>query len=178
MRWSHESWEKAFGFAARAHGNQMTPDGYPYIYHIGLVAFELLSGLDDNAGIDADFALQCALLHDVMEDTDVTYDDLEKEFGRRVADGVLALTKNKQLEKNTQMADSLERILSQPGEVWMVKLADRISNMRTPPSSWTDGKKRAYLDEAKMIYETLRKADKSLAARLKNRIEEYERFIK
>jgi (p)ppGpp synthase/HD superfamily hydrolase len=149
MRWSHESWEKAFGFAARAHGSQTTPDGYPYIYHIGLVAFELLSGLDDTAGIDADLAIQCALLHDVLEDTGVTYEALAREFGSRVADGVLALTKNSQIEKSGRMAESLARIVKQPKEIWMVKLADRISNMRTPPPSWTNEKITSYLDEAK-----------------------------
>jgi (p)ppGpp synthase/HD superfamily hydrolase len=178
MRWSHESWEKAFGFAAQAHGSQLTPDGYPYIYHIGLVAFELLSGLGDDSGVDADFALQCALLHDVLEDTDVTYEDLTREFGRRVADGVLALTKNSQLEKGNRMADSLARIVAQPREVWMVKLADRISNMRKPPSSWTNEKITAYLDEARMIHQALGSADASLSVRLMKKIEEYARFIK
>jgi (p)ppGpp synthase/HD superfamily hydrolase len=72
--------------------------------------------------------MQVAILHDTIEDTDATYDDLSDKFGSRVADGVLALTKDSTLpSKSAKMADSLQRIEAQPIEIAIVKLCDRIT---------------------------------------------------
>jgi len=88
---------------------------------------------------------------------------------------VSALTKDPSLGKPTAMRDSLNRILRQPAEVAMVKLADRITNLAPPPPQWTAEKVSAYRAEAVLIADTLGAASAGLAARLRQRIERYGR---
>ena len=112
----------------------------PYVEHLSNVAMEILIASQHSNNFDVNYAIQLALLHDNIEDTDTTHKELEKVFGREVADGVLALTKNDKLPKPEQLIDSLKRIQQQPKEVWAVKLADRITNLQKPPQSWTQEK--------------------------------------
>ena len=122
-----------------------------------------------------DLAISCAILHDTLEDTDTTYDELVNAFSKRVAEGVMALTKNTELpRKEEQMIDSLTRIQQQPVSVWGVKLADRISNLGKPPQYWDLAKKQKYAEEAKMILAYLGDANALLAARLREKIEHYQ----
>jgi len=172
--WSQDLYFKAYWFAAEAHNGQLLPDtALPYIVHPGMVCTEVMATLQAEDGHEADLAVLCALLHDVLEDTTVTYEALKAEFGKRVAEGVQALSKDNNLSKSEQMDDSLRRILLQPPEVWMVKLADRINNLRTPPSYWTAEKKGQYREEAVKILETLQDASPFLAGRLKDKIAWY-----
>ena len=129
-------------------------------------------------GRDEDLAVQCALLHDVIEDGGVSYDQIKAEFGEAVAEGVLALSKNKKLAKRLQLKDSLRRIKLQPREVWMVKLADRITNLRPPPHFWKDKNIAAYRKEALQIHKALKQASSALSARLKTRIDAYEAYVR
>jgi (p)ppGpp synthase/HD superfamily hydrolase len=176
-----ENYLKALTFAAKAHKEQKTPKGLPYIVHLSSVSMEVInacikSKIDEK---QMNFAITCALLHDVLEDTEITYDELYLEFGLEVADGVEALTKNKQLDsKQEQMRDSIERILTQPYEVQMVKLADRITNLSTPPDSWNNDKIKAYYKEARFILSCLKNSNIYLSKRLEDKIEEYKNFIK
>ena len=119
-----------------------------------------------------------ALLHDTLEDTKVTYDELLSTFGKAVADGVLALTKNESLAtKQEQMIDSLNRIKMQPMEVWMVKLADRITNLSAPPFYWTKEKKISYREEALLIHKELHTANSFLSERFIYRLNTYQDYI-
>ncbi len=123
---------------------------------------------------DPDLAVQAAFLHDVLERTPYTYDELAAEFGTEVADGVSALSKNPALPgKAAQMEDSLKRIVQQPKEIWMVKMADRISKLLPPPADWTRQRIREYGAEAEMIHERLQEAD-----RLLTRIRVYRQYTK
>ena len=118
------------------------------------------------------------LLHDVIEDAGKSYEDLEKAFGKNVADGVLALTKSSQIEsKSEKMADSLTRIKDQPREIGMVKLADRIVNLQPPPADWSIEKRSKYREEAIQIYETLKSSSVVLAGRLAVKITDYKAYI-
>jgi (p)ppGpp synthase/HD superfamily hydrolase len=175
VSWDQDRFMDAYLFAARAHRDQKvkgTPD-LPYIVHPGLVSMEVLAALQVDEGIDADLALQCALLHDVVEDTNVTPESLVREFGERVSSGVWALSKNKDLPPSARMADCLTRIRQQPREIWMVKLADRIANLQPPPGDW-DGKRVAdYRREAIEIHQALGSASRFLAERLKTKISKY-----
>ncbi len=118
------------------------------------------------------------MLHDTIEDTLVTYEFLEEEFGSAVADGVLALSKNPRLPtKDEQIRDSLRRIKQQPKEVWMVKLADRIANLSYPPHHWNNNKILSYRDEAIVIHSELHTASSVLAQRLQKRIEIYPKYL-
>lgn len=172
--WSPDIYSRAFKYAAHAHhGQQVTGTELPYITHISLVSMEVMAALSRADGLDGDLAVQCALLHDVLEDTAVTFHELETEFGLPVAQGVLALTKNGLLPKEQQIPDSLERIRQQPREVWLVKLADRITNLAPPPAHWNNEKKKYYRQEAILIHNALRDASSYLAGRLSERIEQY-----
>ena len=174
--WSPDLYLAAWNYAAQMHGGQKVPGTeLPYLAHIGAVAMEVLTALAQGSWVDEpDLAVQCALLHDVLEDTSATYADLSERFGVAVADGVLALTKDTALpSKAEQMADSLTRIRRQPRAVWMVKLADRITNLQPPPSYWDDAKIAAYRAEAVTILDALGEADEWLAARLRGKIAGY-----
>ncbi|MEM9908058.1 MAG: HD domain-containing protein, partial [Cyanobacteria bacterium P01_D01_bin.44] len=165
--WSQEDYRKAYRFAAEAHQGQLFPGTeLPYLMHLSFVCMEVMAALRAEPGHDENLAVQCALLHDVIEDTPVTFDQVQTTFGAAVANGVLALSKNRALAKPEQMSDSLRRIQQQPQVVWMVKLADRITNLHAPPAHWDLGKITRYQAEAQTIYEALRGASPYLARRI------------
>jgi (p)ppGpp synthase/HD superfamily hydrolase len=182
--WSPDVFAKAWDFATRYHQGQTY--GGPeegvhldYLNHIGSVTMEVIWALPAAPESEGNLAVQCALLHDVIEDTSATYDLVLEHFGVMVADGVLALTKDITLPtKAEQMADSLERIQTQSKEIWMVKLADRITNLYYPPYYWTQEKIEGYHQEAVQIYDALYPANDALANRLWARIERYKSFLK
>jgi len=179
MMWNQEKYIKAWNFASVAHNGQMVPGtDIPYINHIGLVAMEAMSAIAYGSNIEEpDLLIQCALLHDVIEDTNCTYDALRAEFGAQVADGVLALSKDPSLpSKKEQMEDSILRIEKQPIEIWIVKLSDRITNLQPPPKHWSKEKTRKYRSEAILILKKLGDANRYLAGRLKTKIAEYEQY--
>ncbi len=122
----------------------------------------------------ASFAVQLALLHDTLEDTPTTYDDLSFSFSKRVADGVLALSKDKTIPKENQLNDSIQRILLQPKEVCSVKLADRITNLLPQTPHWSKGKIATYHSQAKFILESLKGCNQYLENRLASKIIEYQ----
>jgi (p)ppGpp synthase/HD superfamily hydrolase len=177
---NQENYIEVLNFAALAHGEQKTPKGLPYLAHITCVAMEVInacekSQLDEQK---ANLTISCALLHDVIEDANITYDELYEKFGADVADGVESLTKNKTLgSKQEQMKDSIERLLTQPYEVQMVKLADRITNLGIPPKHWDNEKTKKYQKEASLILSCLGNSNIYLAKRLEEKIEEYNKYI-
>jgi (p)ppGpp synthase/HD superfamily hydrolase len=174
--WNPDLYIKAWNFASQAHQGQCVPGTeLPYINHIGTVTMEAMAAIAQSPSIRyPDLLVQCALLHDVIEDTPHTYADVEREFGVDVAKGVLALSKNQQLpSKLEQIQDSLTRIQQQPQEIWMVKLCDRITNLQPPPHYWNSTKIQTYRDEALLIWSTLGEANLYLADRLKHKIAHY-----
>jgi (p)ppGpp synthase/HD superfamily hydrolase len=172
--WDRDLYIKACRFAAQTHRGQLVPGSdLPYLLHLNLVSMEIIAALGAETGHDGDLAIQCALLHDTIEDTEISYDRLSALFGVRVADGVAALSKNPELEKSQQLGDSLDRIQSQPREIWMVKLADRITNLQPPPRHWTPEKILKYRDEAIEIHTHLQSASSFLALRLARKIQNY-----
>ncbi len=172
MSWNQDLFKRTLDFAARVHGPQVIKgSGAPYVVHVVKVASEVLRAADGS--FDVGLSMQCALLHDCMEDAGVSADTLRAEFGAAVADGVSALTKNESLPKGEQMADSLRRILLQPREVQLVKLADRITNLEPPPPHWSNEKCAQYLVEAQQIHDALGGAHAGLAARLREKIASY-----
>ncbi len=178
LNWSQDKFQTTIVYAANAHQGQTMPGSdLPYLLHINLVTMEVLACLAVENQHDANLAMQCALLHDVVEDTKISLAEIRARFGSEVAAGVSALTKNPDLPKDQVMGDSLVRIRQQPSAVWVVKLADRISNLRQPPFYWTLEKKIAYRDEAHQIYHALSAGSPFLAQRLEQKIEEYQRFL-
>ncbi len=121
----------AYEFAAKAHEGQFRSSGQPYIIHPLAVADILL-----DLGMDTD-TICAALLHDVVEDTEATSEQLQKRFGRDVAalvEGVTKLTKIPIFNKEQQQAENIRKIMlamSQDIRVIIIKLCDRLHNMRT-----------------------------------------------
>ena len=172
--WDQDLCARAYGFAAQAHGEQkMIGGGYPYIFHVSMTAMEVMNALNFEKTTNPDLSIQCAFLHDVLEDTQTTYDAILESFGRPVADGVMALSKNPLLPHDDRMPDSLKRIRLQPAEIWKVKLADRIINLSTPPDDWDAAKRTEYRAEAVTIYDALSEASAYLSERLLRKIRDY-----
>jgi guanosine-3',5'-bis(diphosphate) 3'-pyrophosphohydrolase len=138
---------------------------------------EILIATQNTVHFNLELAIQVALLHDTLEDTQTTIEELINHFGMKVAEGVLALTKDSDLAKDRQMEDCLSRIKHQPMEVWSVKLADRITNLQPPPAVWDDQKRIRYQEESRHILIELSVGNKYLAERLSEKIEEYGKFI-
>ncbi len=160
------------------YGGHAQDEQIEYVNHIGSVAFEILTAIQETPNMDANLALKCAILHDTLEDTGQTYTEISARFGEKVAQGISALTKNETLEgKKNQMLDSLKRIKQQPQEIWAVKMADRICNLYAPPFYWTNDKIVNYRQEAILIYEELKDGNSYLATRLKQKIADYQKFM-
>jgi (p)ppGpp synthase/HD superfamily hydrolase len=160
--------QKAIRFAAEAHQTQKVPGTeLSYLLHLAQVASEVFA-----AGC-SELSVLCAYLHDTLEDTEATYEAVETNFGESVAQGVSALTKNMALPKDQRMADSLARILAQPPDIACVKLADRITNLQTPPPYWSAEKIAGYRAEAQQILDALGPSCPTLAARLGAKIAAY-----
>ena len=174
--WKREGYTKAWHFAAQAHNGQTVPGSeLPYIVHVGNVAMVVMTAIAASGEVkDPDLAVKCALLHDVIEDTPVSYAQLFESFGPEVAAGVAALSKDAELDdKSARMADSLTRIQAQPAEVWMVKMADRITNLQPPPAHWKPERIAAYQKEAMKIHAALSPANAYLSTQLSEAIESY-----
>ena len=122
---------KAYNYAVEHHGDQKRRSGEPYIIHPLNVAYIL-------AGVGLDEATICpALLHDVVEDTDATYDDIKNEFGPEVAEMVDGVTKLKLIQHASIEENQVENYrkmflaMGKDIRVIIIKLADRLHNMRT-----------------------------------------------
>jgi (p)ppGpp synthase/HD superfamily hydrolase len=150
-----------------------------YLDHIQSVTFEVMTATLFEHQLNANLAVKCAMLHDALEDSHLTYSDIKNEFGTEVANGVAALTKDAKIKgRKMKVIDSLERIKDQPYEVWAVKLADRLANLQYPPFFWDNKKKKDYLAESQIIYDYLQEGCPFLAQKLHKKMIEYQRFIK
>tara|TARA_B100000745_G_C20129035_1_gene386837 strand:- start:482 stop:1060 length:579 start_codon:yes stop_codon:yes gene_type:complete len=164
-------------FAIVAHANQVRKgnEHIPYVYHVIDVAEEVIyySGLPIP---ELKIASIIALLHDTVEDTFVTIEDIRNQFGEEIAVGVAALSKDdsvvnsSELCKAAQLQESLDRLKKAPTYVQAVKLADRVSNLKNFPAMWSREKIEQYLNESMMIADQLGSASAGLHARLVSRI--------
>ena len=122
--------EKAFYFAVKAHANQRRRTGEPYIYHP--IAVATIAAQDIGLGRTS---IVCALLHDVVEDTEYTLEDIQSLFGETVSSIIDGLTKLQKVENAESMqAENFKKIISSLSydiRVVLIKLADRLHNMRT-----------------------------------------------
>ncbi|MGI5893432.1 MAG: RelA/SpoT family protein [Candidatus Merdivicinus sp.] len=129
--YEEEKIEQAYQLAAQAHEGQLRQSGEPYITHPLSVAVILVE-----LGMDTD-CLCAALLHDVVEDTDITLDLIQKKFGHDVAlmvDGVTKIRKIPLSTKEEKQSENVRKMLlamSEDIRVIIIKLADRVHNMRT-----------------------------------------------
>jgi guanosine-3',5'-bis(diphosphate) 3'-pyrophosphohydrolase len=138
--------DKAIAFATRCHGSQTRPAGEPYLEHLLEATRVLVEAIEVT---DADI-LQAAVLHDVVEDTACTLDQVREAFGDRVATLVDWVTKPARREgqnREEARADYLKRLRSSPDDAILVKLADRLSNVQRLDTHPRPDKRRAYYDE-------------------------------
>jgi len=149
-----DSISAAFAFAVTAHGDQQRVSGEPYVSHPLAVA-QILAEL----GLDP-VAVTAAILHDVPEDTDYSLGDLEERFGvdvARLVDGVTKLSKFSTLSHEQQQAENIRKMFLAMAEdirVVLIKLADRLHNMRTL-SSLPPAKQQRIAKQTAEIYAPL-----------------------
>ena len=143
--------DRAYALAEKAHGEQRRRSGEPYICHPLSVAQILVE-----LGMDSE-SIAAALMHDVAEDTPVTVAEIKQKFGPEVAllvDGVTKLTQIKFSNVEDRQAENLRKMLlamSQDVRVMIIKLCDRLHNMRTG-DAWPEQKRRDKALETMEVY--------------------------
>lgn len=145
---------KAFDIALDAHKDQRRKSGEPYIYH----PIEVAKIVANEIGLGAT-SIACALLHDVIEDSEYTYEDIKKIFGEKIADIVNGLTKisvmnHQNISVQSENYRKLLLTLSEDFRVILIKIADRLHNMRTLESMAPD-KQKKIASETVYIYAPL-----------------------
>lgn len=149
---------KALAFAAHKHRDQRRkdPDASPYINH----PIALADVLVNEGGVSDVEVLCAALLHDTVEDTATTPQELEEIFGPRIARIVAEVTDDQGLSKSERKRLQVEHATRLSPEAKLVKLADKICNLRDvaerPPASWDLARRREYFDWAKRVVDGLR----------------------
>ena len=165
-----ETLSKAYDFAVRAHADQKRHSGDPYVIHPVAVADILTELKLDSATIAT------GLLHDTIEDTHATYNTIVKEFGTEVADLVDGVTKISVLENQANTSTKAENFrklilaTSKDIRVLLVKLADRLHNMRTINAIDNIEKKERIAKETMEIYAPL--ADRMGMNRIRDELED------
>lgn len=155
---------RAAHFAARAHKDQQRKgiDAEPYVNHLLEVA-ELVAHAREPGDIEVVIA---ALLHDTVEDVGVTEAQLVAEFGERVAHLVMLVTDDKSLSKERRKAHQIEHAPGLPHDAKLIKLADKISNLRalvrTPPAGWTQTRLHDYVVWAEAVVDACGPVDPEL----------------
>jgi len=155
---------KALHFAADKHRDQRRKDvgASPYINHPIEVA-ELLARV---GGVTDLVTLQGAILHDTIEDTNTTPEELEAEFGPEVRRVVEEVTDDKKLPKSDRKRLQIEHAPHASERAKHVKLADKVSNVRsvtlTPPANWPLSRRQEYLDWTEQVIDGLRGCNPAL----------------
>ena len=156
---------KAAAFAAEKHRDQRRkdPEASPYINHPIALANLLAS-----QGVTTPDVLCAALLHDTIEDTETTADELRNTFGTAVAGFVLEVTDDKSLPKAERKRLQIEHAAHASPQAKLVKLADKICNLRdilsSPPSDWPVERKQEYFDWAAKVVAGVRDVHPGLAS--------------
>lgn len=154
---------KALSFSAKKHTKQRRKDidKTPYINH----PISLANILAQRWVIDEN-VLCAAILHDTIEDTETTVDELQEHFGEKITSIVLEVTDDKSLEKSVRKQKQVEHAATISREAKLVKLADKIANItdiiNTPPVDWSSNRKKDYFNWAKAVVDNLRGAHQGL----------------
>ncbi len=157
---------RALAFAAHKHRDQRRKDAEasPYINHPIALA-EVLAG---EGGVTDLEVLAAALLHDTIEDTATTGEELEQEFGARIAAMVAEVSDDTKLPKAERKRLQIEHAAQLSEGAKLVKLADKICNLRDvadrPPAKWDLQRRQEYFEWAKRVIDGLRGAHAGLEA--------------
>jgi guanosine-3',5'-bis(diphosphate) 3'-pyrophosphohydrolase len=157
---------RALAFAAHKHRDQRRKDAEesPYINH----PIALAACLANEGGVTETAVLVAAVLHDTIEDTETTAAEIEEQFGPRICGIVGEVTDDKSLPKADRKRLQVEHAPHLSREARLVKLADKICNLRdvalTPPPDWPLERRREYFDWAKRVVDGLRGVNAALEA--------------
>lgn len=157
---------KAAAFAAAKHRNQRRKDAdaSPYINH----PIALVNVLVNEGGVTNDIVLCAAMLHDTIEDTETTADELMAVFGTEISSIVLEVTDDTSLQKHERKQLQIDHAPRISTEAKLVKLADKISNLRdvlaSPPQGWSLERKQEYFDWAEKVIAGVRGTNPDLEA--------------
>jgi guanosine-3',5'-bis(diphosphate) 3'-pyrophosphohydrolase len=156
---------QAAAFAAEKHRTQRRKDvETPFINHPIQLAYILVQ-----ADVEDPKILAAALLHDTIEDTDTTLDEIEIVFGYEIARVVAECSDDKKLTKLERKQAQIEHAAKLSRAAKLVKLADKIANVSdlegAPPQGWSVERKREYFDWAKKVVDQLRDTHPVLEAR-------------
>jgi guanosine-3',5'-bis(diphosphate) 3'-pyrophosphohydrolase len=149
---------RALEFASWKHRDQRRKDkvASPYINH----PIALANLLWREGGVTDPTVIAAALLHDTIEDTETTWQELRGAFGDDVADVVIEVTDVKWLRKDVRKRLQVARARHSSARARLVKLADKICNLRdmaaSPPAKWPLDRRRAYFDWAREVVDRLR----------------------
>lgn len=155
-------------FAAEKHADQRRKNcaATPYINH----PLEVAEALCRVGGVADEQVLAAALLHDTIEDTDATYEELAREFGVAIADLVAECTDDKSLAKAVRKERQVTSAPHKSTGAKQIKLADKLCNLRSiladPPAGWELARQRAYFLWAERVVAGLRGANPPLEAQL------------
>jgi guanosine-3',5'-bis(diphosphate) 3'-pyrophosphohydrolase len=161
---------KALEFAAIKHRDQRRKDvaASPYINH----PIALATILATEGGILDSVVIIAALLHDTIEDTETTLEELRATFGPAVAGIVMEVTDDKSLPKAERKRLQIEHAAHISEEAKLVKLADKIANLRdmssSPPADWSLDRRREYFDWAKQVVDGMGGVSYQLGAAFQN----------
>jgi (p)ppGpp synthase/HD superfamily hydrolase len=156
----------AFDFAARKHAGQQRKgiDRAPYVNHLAEVAHLLAEA---TGGRDPEL-VAAGLLHDVVEDQDVTEAEVAAKFGADVAALVAEVTDDKSLPKEERKRRQIESTPTKSDRAKMLKIADKTSNFRsllsTPPPDWPASRRRDYLEFGRRVVDGARGVSPALEA--------------
>jgi guanosine-3',5'-bis(diphosphate) 3'-pyrophosphohydrolase len=157
---------RAVAFAAEKHKNQRRKDAdaTPYVNH----PIALANVLKQEGEVGDVAVLVAAILHDTIEDTETTADELRAIFGEEITSIVLEVTDDKSLPKAERKRLQIEHAEVASPKAKLVKLADKICNLRdiatSPPADWSADRKKDYFDWAKQVVEGCRGANVRLEA--------------
>ncbi|KAL1453382.1 hypothetical protein WDU94_007522 [Cyamophila willieti] len=159
---------KATDFASHKHHYQRRkdPEGSPYIEHPVAVA-HILTQLGK---VSNPVVIMAALLHDTVEDTDTTFEEIDREFGPKVKSVVAELTDNKHMTKDERKRWQILHAAESTHEAKLVKLADKLHNLRdierSLPVNWTEERKTQYFNWARDVVAGLRGTNAPIEAAL------------
>jgi guanosine-3',5'-bis(diphosphate) 3'-pyrophosphohydrolase len=149
---------RAAQFSAQKHKDQRRKDvkATPYINH----PINLAEVLHTDGGVHDPIVIAAALLHDTIEDTETTYDELRGAFGAAVADVVIEVTDVKFLSRESRKRLQVAKAGRSSERARQVKVADKICNLRdilaSPPAGWSLARRQKYFDWAKEVVDQAR----------------------
>jgi guanosine-3',5'-bis(diphosphate) 3'-pyrophosphohydrolase len=155
---------RAIHFAADKHRDQRRkdPEASPYVNH-PIAVTELLASVGQVRDLDL---LQAGVLHDTVEDTDTTPEEIERAFGPRVRSIVAEVTDDKSLPKKERKRLQVEHAPHLSPEAKQLKIVDKICNVRDvadhPPTDWDDERRREYLDWTEQVVKGCRGVNEAL----------------